>query len=95
MSVIMATTNITMMIDEELKAQAEELFADLGLNMTSAFTVFVKQAIREQGIPFVISREVPNAETTEALEEVRRMKQDSSRGRAYTDVDEMMEELLG
>ncbi len=91
----MATTNITMRIDEELKAQAEELFADLGLNMTSAFTVFVKQAIREQGIPFVISREVPNAETTEALEEVRRMKQDSSRGRAYTDVDEMMEELLG
>ncbi len=91
----MATTNITMRIDEELKAQAEELFADLGLNMTSAFTVFVKQAIREQGIPFVISREVPNAETTEALEEVRRMKQDSSRGKTYTDVDEMMEELLG
>lgn len=91
----MATTNITMRIDEELKAQAEELFADLGLNMTSAFTVFVKQAIREQGIPFVISREVPNAETTEALEEVWRMKQDSSRGKTYTDVDEMMEELLG
>lgn len=91
----MATTNITMRIDEELKAQAEELFADLGLNMTSAFTVFVKQAIREQEIPFVISREVPNAETTEALEEVRRMKQDSSRGKTYTDVDEMMEELLG
>lgn len=91
----MATTNITMRIDEELKAQAEELFADLGLNMTSAFTVFVKQAIREQGIPFIISREVPNAETTEALEEVRRMRQDSSFGRAYTDVDEMMEELLG
>ena len=91
----MATTNITMRIDEELKAQAEELFADLGLNMTSAFTVYVKQAIREQGIPFVISREVPNAETTEALEEVRRMKQDSSRVKTYTDVDEMMEELLG
>ena len=41
----MATTNVTMRMDEELKAQAEELFADLGLNMTSAFTVFVKQAV--------------------------------------------------
>ncbi|MDE6619269.1 MAG: type II toxin-antitoxin system RelB/DinJ family antitoxin [Lachnospiraceae bacterium] len=61
----MATTNVTMRMDEELKAQAEELFADLGLNMTSAFTVFVKQAVREQCIPFKISRAVTNEETME------------------------------
>lgn len=91
----MATTNITMRMDEELKAQAEELFSDLGLNMTSAFTIFVKQAIREQRIPFIISRDIPNAETMEAIEEVRQMKQDSSVGKSYTDVDEMVEELLG
>lgn len=90
----MATTNITMRIDEDLKMQAEELFADLGLNMTSAFTIFVKQAIREQRIPFTISREVPNEETLEAIEEVKRMKQDSSIGKTYDDVDEMIKELL-
>ena len=39
----MATTNVTIRMDEELKKQAEELFADLGLNMTTAFTTFVKQ----------------------------------------------------
>lgn len=89
----MATTNISMRIDEELKTQAEELFADLGLNMTSAFTIFVKQAIREQGIPFSISRECPNKETIEAMEEVRRMKRNPSLGKAYTDVDDMMREL--
>ena len=91
----MATTNITMRMDEDLKAQAEELFADLGLNMTSAFTIFVKQAIREQRIPFTISRDIPNAETMEAIEEVKQMKQNPSIGKSYTDVDEMMKELLG
>jgi len=90
----MTTTNITMRIDEELKAQAEELFADLGLNMTSAFTVFVKQAVREQRIPFMLSRESVNAETLEAMEEVKQMKQHPEIGKSYTDIDEMMEELL-
>lgn len=90
----MATTNITMRMDEDLKVQAEELFADLGLNMTSAFTIFIKQAVREQRIPFTISRELPNEETLEALEEVQRMKQDLSLGKSYDDVDEMMKELL-
>lgn len=90
----MATTSVTMRIDEELKAQAEELFADLGLNMTSAFTVFVKQAVREQCIPFKISRTEANDDTLEAMEEVRQMKQNPDLGKAYTDVEEMMEELL-
>ena len=90
----MATTNITMRIDEELKRQAEELFSDLGLNMTSAFTVFVKQAIREQRIPFTISREIPNEDTLEALEEVKQMKQNPNMGKSYTNVDEMIKELL-
>lgn len=90
----MATTNITMRIEEELKKQAEELFSDLGLNMTSAFTLFIKQAIREQRIPFIISRSVPNDETIEAIEEVRQMKKNPSSGKSYTDVDEMMKELL-
>ena len=62
----MATTNITVRMDEELKKQAEELFSDLGFNMTTALTAFVKQAVREQRIPFMISRDVPNEETMQA-----------------------------
>ena len=52
----MATTNITIRMDEELKKQAEELFSDLGLNMTTALTAFVKQSVREQKIPFMLSK---------------------------------------
>ncbi|MBQ7900913.1 MAG: type II toxin-antitoxin system RelB/DinJ family antitoxin, partial [Clostridia bacterium] len=53
-----------------------------------------KQAVREQGIPFDISMRVPNSETLEAIEEVRAMKKNPSFGKTYTDVDDMMRELL-
>ena len=90
----MATTNITMRIDTGIKAQLQELMSDLGLDMTTFFTMAAKQAIREQRIPFEVSRDIPNIETMEALEEVRQMKQNPVLGKSYTDVDEMMRELL-
>ena len=50
----MATTSITIRIDENLKKQAETLFEELGMNMTTAITIFTKAAVRQQGIPFDI-----------------------------------------
>lgn len=52
----MANINVTIRMDEQLKAQAEELFSDLGLSLSSAITMFAKQAVREQRIPFEIKR---------------------------------------
>jgi DNA-damage-inducible protein J len=51
----MATTSITIRMDEDLKKQAETLFDNLGMNMTTAFTVFAKAAVRSQKIPFEIA----------------------------------------
>ncbi|HAS74664.1 MAG TPA: type II toxin-antitoxin system antitoxin, RelB/DinJ family [Clostridiales bacterium UBA8960] len=90
----MATTNVTIRMDEQLKKQAEELFSDLGLSMTTAFIAFTKQAVREQRIPFTISRNVPNADTVSALDEIERMKLNAKDTKGYDDVDEMMKELL-
>ena len=90
----MAVTNVTMRMDEELKAQLQELVSDLGMDMTTFFTLSAKQAVREQRIPFDISLRVPNRETAEAIEEVRAMKKNPSLGKTYKDVDEMMKELL-
>lgn len=86
--------NVSFRMDDVLKKQAEELFSDLGLNLTTAFTIFVKQAIREQGIPFEITRNTPNTETLEAIKEVEKMKENPAIGKSYTDIDEMMEDLL-
>ena len=86
--------NVSIRMDDNLKKQAEDLFNDLGMNLTTAFTIFVKQAIREQGIPFEITRETPNSETIAAINEVQQMKKNPSIGKSYTDVDKMMEDLL-
>ena len=52
----MATTNLNIRIDENLKREAETLFSDLGLNMSSAITVFLKSAVDYRGIPFEIRK---------------------------------------
>lgn len=50
------TINVNIRMDEELKKQAEQLFSDLGLNMTTAVNVFIRQAVNYGGIPFEIIR---------------------------------------
>ncbi len=85
----MATTNITIRMDADLKKQAEELFSDLGMNLTTAFTVFAKQAVREQKLPFAVSR-IYNAETLKAIEDARN---GIGLSRGFTSVAELMEDV--
>lgn len=89
----MSTTNITIRMDTELKKQAEELFSDLGLSMTAAFTVFAKQAVREQRIPFELTRDVPNAETLAAMKEAEDIISGKVKAKGYTDLDELFRDL--
>ena len=70
----MATTNINVRVDANLKQSAEALFADLGLNMSTAITMFLKSAVNHDGIPFEVKRMSPNAETKAALAEYDQMK---------------------
>lgn len=88
-----STTNISIRMDAELKKQAEQLFSELGMNMTTAFNIFLRQAVRQQKIPFEISLDTPNAETIAAMEEADRIGRDPS-VKSYKSVDEMMKELL-
>jgi DNA-damage-inducible protein J len=80
-------------MDEDLKHEFDSLCRELGLTMTVAFTVFAKTAVRRQRIPFKISKDVPNAETKAAIEEVQAMKKNPSLGKSYSDVNEMLKEL--
>lgn len=54
----MSTTNINIRINTELKKSAELLFDDLGLNMSTAITMFLKSAVNHNGIPFEVKRVV-------------------------------------
>ncbi|MBQ7379042.1 MAG: type II toxin-antitoxin system RelB/DinJ family antitoxin [Clostridia bacterium] len=64
----MAKVSTNISIDAETKAQAQELFADFGMDLSTAINIFLRQAIRENAIPFAITREVPNATTLAAIE---------------------------
>ncbi len=74
----MATTNLNIRIDRDVKDQAEELFNELGLNMTSAVNIFLRTSIREHGIPFELKLDIPNDTTRAAIEEGRRLMADPS-----------------
>lgn len=62
----MPTTSITIRIDENLKKQAEALFDEMGLNMTTAFTIFTKAVVRQHKIPFEISADPFYSEVNQA-----------------------------
>lgn len=57
--------NITIRIDDDVKTQLQELVTELGLDITTYFTMAAKQAIRERRIPFEVSANTPNTDTQE------------------------------
>ena len=88
----MATTNISIRMDSDLKAQADALFSELGMNLSTAFNIFVRQSLRDGGIPFEIKMDQPNKETMAAMLEAERIAKDPN-VKPYSDVEEALREL--
>ncbi|MBQ2273413.1 MAG: type II toxin-antitoxin system RelB/DinJ family antitoxin [Clostridia bacterium] len=84
------STNIT--IDAETKAKAQAMLADLGLDLSTAVNIFLKQMLYEGGIPFSITREIPNRITLEAMKEAQEMSRSPESYKKYDTVDGMMED---
>ena len=91
----MATTNINVRVDSALKQEAEALFNDLGLSMSSAINMFLRSAVMYDGIPFEVKRQTPNAETKAALDEYEEMKKHPDQYKRYESFDEVLDEVLG
>lgn len=90
----MAKVSTNISLDSELKKSAQELFSDFGLDLTTAVTMFLKQAVREQRIPFEIKREVPNAQTKAALDEYYRMKAHPEQYKRYSSFQDTIDEVI-
>jgi len=87
------TTLIQVSVDEDFKKEVDGLFEDLGFDTPTAIRMFLKQAVRRNGLPFEVSQFVPNAETVAAMEESDRISRDPG-VKGYTDVDGMIKEIL-
>ncbi|WP_330584910.1 type II toxin-antitoxin system RelB/DinJ family antitoxin [Parablautia muri] len=85
-------TNIHLRMDSDLKAQADSLFGELGMNLSTAFNIFVRQSLREGRIPFDISLNQPNRKTITAMLEAERIAKDPS-VKGYTNLNELFADL--
>ena len=87
-----ATTNISIRMDRELKERADEFFSEIGMSMSTAFNVFIRQTLREGRIPFHISVDRPNEETIAAMLEGERLAYDTS-VKGYSSAEELFAAL--
>ena len=86
----MAQTNINIRMEENLKKQFDTLCNELGLTMTTAVNIFAKTMVRQKGIPFDVSLNIPNEETLQAINDVNNGKNLS---KPFHSIAELMEDL--
>ena len=86
------TSNISIRMDSNLKAAAEALYEELGMNLSTAFNIFVRQSLRGRRMPLKITEGTPSKETVSAMLEAERIAKDSS-VKGYHDVDEFFADL--
>jgi len=85
-------TNFSVRMDSDIKKQCEALYGELGMNLTTAINVFLRQSLRVGGFPFDVTLSTPNAVTVAAMTEAERIARDSNANR-YSDVEEALREL--
>lgn len=90
----MATAKINICTDNETKIEAEKILSALGLNMTTAINIYLKQICIRGGIPFEVTTKVPNKETISALEELNKYKIDTGSYKKYSDFKTALKDVL-
>ena len=86
------TTNFTVRMDSDIKKQCEAIYGELGINLTTAINVFLRQSLRAGGFPFDVRLNQPNKETMAAMLEAERIARDPPVKR-YSDVEEALRAL--
>lgn len=86
----MAAVSTNIKIDPALKKESQALFESFGLSLSAAVNIFLRQAVREQAIPFRVGNPAPNMETLKAIEDARK---GIGLSRGFTSVSELMENL--
>ena len=88
----MATVPTQVRIDENLKKQATELFSQLGMDMSSAMNIFLRQCVMRGGLPFEVVIPQYKSEVLEAMEEAKRLSKETNAKR-YSNFSDAMEAL--
>lgn len=88
----MAKVSTTIRTDQDAKKQVQQIFSNLGMDISTAVNIFFHQVIRNNGLPFDVVMDIPNAETITAMQEVDDMIKNGT-GKIFNSVEELFEEL--
>lgn len=88
------TSAINVQIDTKTKQEATAILSDLGLSMSAAINIFLKQVIKKDGLPFEVVNQKPNKELLEALEEGQDILDHKIEVKGYHNVRKMIEDIL-
>jgi DNA-damage-inducible protein J len=86
----MKDINLTIRIDADTKARATEVLDDMGLTISAACNIFLKQVIKEERIPFIVGKPRVNAETDRVI---RESAQGEGLSQVFHSIDELLEDL--
>lgn len=84
-------TTFSVRIDKDIKSQCETIYGELGISLTTAINVFLRQSLRAGGFPFDVRLDRPNQETIAAMMEAERIAHDAN-VKKYSDVEEALSE---
>ena len=85
----MSKTSISIRLDSEVKEQAQQVFNNLGMDMTTAINIFLRQAIQYQGLPFDVRLD----ENRKLLEVLTDLDQNRNMSQSFESVSDLMEDL--
>ena len=85
--------NITVTLDDEDKKQLTEFCDQIGVSVSTLFTIFSKKVIREWEIPFKIGLNKPNRATIRAMKEGEKILKNLDKVKVYDNVEELWEDL--
>lgn len=83
---------INIQVDSETKKEATEILNSLGLSMSSAINIFLKQIIKNDGLPFEVKNPKPSRRLRAALKEAEKIAKDPNR-KGYRDMEELFKSL--
>lgn len=86
------TTTFSVRMDKDIKSQCETMYGELGINLTTAINVFLRQSLRAGGFPFDVRLDKPNQETIVAMTEANSLAHNPNI-KKYSDVEEALAEL--
>ena len=92
MASLMSAVNVQ--VDTKTKNEATAILKDLGMSMSTAINIFLKQVVKSDGLPFEVKNPTPTKDLRKALKQAEDIERNPQKYVSYEDVDKLFKEIL-